>query len=133
MGPDRFEEKHGRKILVAEPRYPSVEAYMNAQEQPHRDTLQAIVAVITHHFPELELTLAWNVPHFKLGKEYVAGLSTLKSYVAFSPWSEMVMNSHRESFGELESTKNLIRIPLGWEPDEHLLVTLVKARLSELI
>lgn len=118
---------------MADPRYPSVDAYLLAQAEPHRQVLEGIIAVIQRRFPELELTLAWNVPHFKRGKDYVAGLSCLKNYVAFSPWSEDVMNAYRESLGTLESTKNLIRIPLEWELDDDLVVRLVQARLQELI
>jgi uncharacterized protein YdhG (YjbR/CyaY superfamily) len=118
---------------VADPRFASVEEYLKAQQEPHRRTLEAIMAVVEKHFPDLERAVAWNVPHYKHGRDYVVGLSCLTRYVAFSPWSEAVMNAHRDSLGALESTKNLIRIPLGWEPDEDLLVTLVQARLAELI
>jgi len=118
---------------VAEPRYSSIEAYLQAQPEPHRETLASLITMVEKHFPGLELTLASNVPHFTLGKAYVAGLSTLKNYVAFSPWSEAVMDANRDSLGTLESTKNLIRIPLGWTADEDLVVRLVQARLAELV
>jgi len=120
-------------VPVADPRFDSVEAYLEAQQEPHRRTLEAIMEVVEKHFPDLEPVVAWNVPQYKHGRDYVVGLSCLKNYVAFSPWSEEVMDAHRDSLGALESTKNLIRLPLGWEPNEELLVSLVRARLAELI
>ncbi len=118
---------------MADPRFASVEAYLEAQQEPHRHTLEAIMEVIEKHFPDLEPVVAWNVPHYKHGPHYVVGLSCLKGYLACSPWSEAVMDAYRDSLGALESTKNLIRIPLGWEPDEDLIVSMVRARLAELV
>jgi uncharacterized protein YdhG (YjbR/CyaY superfamily) len=117
---------------MAEPRYASVGEYLTSLADPHRETIKAMLDVIQQEFPELELTLAWNVPHFRKGKHYVAGISDLKNYVAFSPWSLEVMNAHRADFGQLESTKHLIRIPLGWRVDEVLLGNLIRARLAEI-
>jgi uncharacterized protein YdhG (YjbR/CyaY superfamily) len=117
---------------MAPSRFDTVEQFLATLPERHRATLVHIIHAIESAFPELELTVAWNVPHFKKGNHYVAGLSSLKSYVAFSPWSVEVMDAHRDSFGELESTKNLIRIPLDWEVDRHLLRRLIEARLNEL-
>jgi uncharacterized protein YdhG (YjbR/CyaY superfamily) len=117
---------------MATPRYDSVDAFVRAQPPSHHETLESLLGAIQSAHPELELVLAWNVPQFKLGKHYIAGVSSLKNYVAFSPWSEAVMNAHRHEFGELESTKNLIRIPLGWPVDRALLSRMIQARLDEI-
>jgi uncharacterized protein len=117
---------------MAEPHFVSVDDYVAAQDEPHRVTLENMLRAITAEFPDLELTLAWNVPHFKRGKHYIAGISCLKDNLAFSPWSAAVMKEHRQAFSGLESTKNLIRIPLGWQVDGVLLRTLMQARLDEL-
>jgi len=116
---------------MATPRYDSVDAFVHAQPPSHRETLQGLLEAIHHAHPELELVLAWNVPQFKLGKHYIAGVSSLKNYLAFSPWSEAVMNAYRHEFGELEYTKNLIRIPLGWHVDQSLLSRMIQARIDE--
>jgi uncharacterized protein YdhG (YjbR/CyaY superfamily) len=117
---------------MATPRYDSVDAFLNAQPEEHQETLRGLLEAIQGSHPGLELVMAWNVPHFKEGKHYIAGVSSLKNYVAFSPWSENVMNAHRHEFGELESTKNLIRIPLGWQVNQALLSRMVQARLDEI-
>jgi uncharacterized protein YdhG (YjbR/CyaY superfamily) len=117
---------------MAPPRFDTVEQFLAAEPERHRATLLRIIRTIQSEFPALELTVAWNVPHFKKGKHYVVGLSSLRNYLAFSPWSAEVMDTYRHSFGSLEATKNLIRIPLGWEVDRVLLRFLITARLDEL-
>ena len=47
-----------------------------AHQSPHQATaLRTVIAAVGESFPELEITLAWNVPHFRQGKDYVVGLS----------------------------------------------------------
>jgi uncharacterized protein YdhG (YjbR/CyaY superfamily) len=118
---------------MATPRYGSIEEYLQAQTPAHRVVVEALISAIRADFPDLELVLAWNVPHFKRGKDYVAGISTLTHYAAFSPWSEAVMDAHRAELGGLESTKHLIRIPLDGVVDRDLIRRLVQARLAELV
>jgi len=110
----------------------SVEAYLADLPLGHRETLAGILAFLRREFPRLEARLAWNVPHLYLGKDPVVGLSSAKSHVAFSPWSEAVMAAHRDRLGGLKATANLIRIPPGEPPPEPLLRSMVKARLAEL-
>lgn len=118
---------------MATPRYGSIEDYLGAQTPAHRAVVEELISIIQKDFPELELVLAWNVPQFKQGKDYVAGISTLTHYAAFSPWSEAVLDAHRSELGRLESTKHLIRIPLDWVVDRELIGRMVRARLAELV
>lgn len=118
---------------MAPPRYSSIEDYLEHQSAQHREVVEAMIQAIEEDFPELELVLAWNTPHFKRGKDYVAGISTLSTYAAFSPWSEVVMEAHRSRFGPVTSTKHLLRIPLGWVVDRDLLASMIRARLAELV
>ena len=110
----------------------TVEAYLRSLPAAHRVTASAILGFLTAAFPELELRLAWNVPHLYQGKDPVAGLSAAKGHLAFSPWSAEVLAAHRGRLGKLEATANLIRVPPGWKPDKPLLRSLVRARLAEL-
>lgn len=113
-------------------RDPGIDAYLARLPAGHRETLAAILGVIEEEFPRLDLRLAWNVPHALLGDRYVAGLSSSKAHVAFSPWSPAVLEAHRNRLGGLEATPNLIRMPPGWKVDRDLIRDLVKARLGEL-
>jgi len=118
---------------MASPRYGSIEDYLSAQTPAHRAVVEELISAVQRDFPELELVLAWNVPQFKQGSHYVAGISTLTHYAAFSPWSEAVLEAHRRELGGLQSTKHLIRIPLDWAVDRDLIGRMVRARLAELV
>lgn len=114
------------------PKPTTVEAYLAALPPPHRATASAILDHLVATFPDLELRLAWNVPHLCRGKDHVAGLSAAKGHLSLSPWSAKVLAAHRDRLGALEATTNLIRIPPGWKPDKPLLRSLVQGRLREL-
>lgn len=109
-----------------------VDGYLAGLPPAHRETLTSILGCLTTKFPQLELRLAWNVPHLCLGNDYVVGFSAAKGHVSFSPWSAKVLAAHRSQLGKLEATTHLIRIPPGWKLDQPLLISLVRSRLSEL-
>lgn len=110
----------------------TVQGYLGRLPAGHRATLESILAHIAEEFPHLGQRLAWNVPHVTLGNAHVAGLSSAKAHVSFSPWSLAVLDAHRDRLGQLEATRNLIRIPPGWKVDRALIRDLVAARLAEL-
>lgn len=114
------------------PSTPTIEAYLKPLPLQQQQTLKAILDGIKAAFPELELRLAWNVPHFCLGKDYVVGISAARSHLSFSPWSKTVVAAHRSQLKGLSFTDNLIRLPVDWELNHPLLLSLVKARLEEL-
>lgn len=104
-----------------------------AHQSPHQATaLRTVIAAVGGSFPELEITLAWNVPHFRQGKDYVVGLSAAEKWVSFSPWSKKVMGAFRERLAGYSTTENLIRIGLDRSIDTSLFVDLVAARLDEI-
>lgn len=108
------------------------EDYLAHQSTDQANALRTLMDAIGESFPELEVTLAWNVPHFRQGKDYVAGLSAAKDWVSFSPWSKKVMGALRDRLAGYSTTENLIRIGLDHSIDTALFVDLVAARLDEI-
>jgi len=108
------------------------EDYLARQGRDQAAALRTVIAAVGGSFPELEITLAWNVPHFRQGKDYVAGLSAAEKWVSFSPWSKEVMGAFRERLAGYSTTENLIRIGLDHSIDTSLIVDLVAARLDEI-
>ena len=113
-------------------RYVDVDDYLAHQGPLHAQRIRDMMSAIVKAHPELTVTLAWNVPHFKQGKDYVAGLSAAEKWVSFSPWSKEVMGAFRERLESYSTTANLVRIDLDREIDSQLFVDLVQARLAEL-
>ncbi|MEJ6506610.1 MAG: DUF1801 domain-containing protein [Microbacteriaceae bacterium] len=108
------------------------EDYLAHQSPDQANALRTLMDAIGESFPELEVTLAWNVPHFRQGKDYVAGLSAAKDWVSFSPWSKKVMGALRGRLAGYSTTENLIRIGLDHSIDTALFIDLVAARLDEI-
>ncbi|HAA78802.1 MAG TPA: hypothetical protein DCE05_00445 [Microbacteriaceae bacterium] len=108
------------------------EDYLAHQSTDQANALRTLMDAIGESFPELEVTLAWNVPHFRQGKDYVAGLSAAKDWVSFSPWSKKVMGALRDRLAGYSTTENLIRIGLDHSIDTALFIDLVAARLDEI-
>ena len=48
------------------------EDYLAHQGDDQAHALRTLMDAIGQSFPELEMTLAWNVPHFRQSKDYVA-------------------------------------------------------------
>ena len=108
------------------------EDYLAHQSTDQAAALRTLLGAIGESFPQLEMTLAWNVPHFRQGKDYVAGLSAAKDWVSFSPWSKKVMEAFSDRLAGYSSTENLIRIGLDHSIDTALFVDIVAARLDEI-
>lgn len=117
---------------MAAPRFDSVDDYLASLEPPKDQTLGSMIDVILGGFTELEAKIAWNVPQIHRAGKYVAGVSAAKNHLAFSPWSDQVIEDFKPRLGEYVVKKNLFQIPVDWEVDGDLLKDMVRARLSEL-
>ena len=121
-----------RKRANVSAHFLDVEDYLAHQSPAQATALRTVIAAIGESFPQLEMTLAWNVPHFRQGKDYVAGLSAAKDWVSVSPWSKKVMEAFSDRLAGYSSTENLIRIGLDHSIDTALFVDIVAARLDEI-
>ena len=95
-------------------------------------TLRAIITFVLSEFPELEVKMAWNVPHIHRNSKYVVGLAAYKNHLTFAPWSAAVMEAFKARLEGFVVFKNCFQIPVDWRVDEHLVKDLVRARLAEL-
>lgn len=115
-------------------KFDSVDDYLASLDSTKAGTLKSVIDFILKTFPDLRCKIAWNVPQFCRGNDYVFGVSALKNHLALAPWSTDVIATFKEG---LESEgyvvkKNLFQIPSDWTVDKALLKNLVKARLAEL-
>ena len=113
-------------------KFASVEDYLNSLESPKQETLRAVLDSILKKFPEAEFKLAWNVPQVQIQGKYVFGVNAFKNHLALAPWSEAVLAEFAPRLAGYETTKGLIRIPVDWDVDEHLIGDMISARKAEL-
>jgi uncharacterized protein YdhG (YjbR/CyaY superfamily) len=109
-----------------------VTAYIEAQPEPKRSTLEAMRAMILEVEPNLEQVIAWNAPLFKFNGKYVAGLCAFKNHLTFSPQSADVMVAHEKELDGYIISKSSFQFAVDAPLPKALVASLVKARLAEL-
>lgn len=115
------------------PRFASIDAYLASLDPVKAETCRAVMDTILTEFPETEATIAWNVPHIKLDKEYVFGLSAAKNHITLNPWSTQVIDDFRPRLEKLYVVlKTTFQVPADWDIDRELLRELVHARIDDL-
>ncbi|MFM6939540.1 MAG: iron chaperone [Rhodoluna sp.] len=109
-----------------------VTAYINAQAEPKKSTLQAVRKAILEVEPGLEQAIAWNSPVFKFNGKYVAGLCAFKAHLTFSPQSAEVMAAHEKELAGYVISKNSFQFAIDKPLPKSLVSKLIKARLKEI-
>lgn len=107
-------------------------AFFATLEPATARTAKAIFAAITDVHPELELVTAWNQPMLRAPDgRYVIGLSVAKHHILLNPFSGNVLTRFADELAPYETNKKTFKVPLDWDVDASLLLTLVEARLAE--
>jgi len=111
-------------------RFADPEAFFRSIVGAREDLARRIIATIVAAFPDLELVIAWNQPMFRLGKDYVFGLSASTQHLSIAVVDVDAVAVLGERLAGLSTTKKMIRIPLDWTVDAALLRDLVGARIA---
>ena len=109
-----------------------VTAYIEAQPEPKRSTLQAVRARILAIEPRFEQVIAWNSPQFKINGKYAVGLCAFKNHLTFSPQSADVMAAHADDLADYVVSKSSFQFAIDAPLPEALLRKLITARVAEL-
>ena len=109
-----------------------VTAYIEALEEPKRETLLTVRDLILEVEPGLEQVIAWGSPAFKFDGKFVVGLCAFKKHLTFSPQSAEVMNAHTDDLAAFTVSKSSFQFAVDVPLPKSLVENLVKARLAEL-
>jgi uncharacterized protein YdhG (YjbR/CyaY superfamily) len=110
----------------------TVDEYLAALEEPKRSTLQAMREMLLEIEPELQETIGWGAPIFKLKGKNVAGLCAFKNHLTFSPQSGEVMAAHEAELSGYVVAKSSLQFAIDAPLPKELLASLVRARIAEL-
>ena len=111
----------------------SIDQYLESVSPEQAATIRDIIDAILTQFPETGATIAWNVPHIKLDKDYVFGLSAAANHLTLNPWSPRVLNDFKPRLEpEFVVLNTTFQVPNDWNVDRDLLRDLVSARIAEL-
>jgi uncharacterized protein YdhG (YjbR/CyaY superfamily) len=110
----------------------NVDEYLAELDEPKRSTLQAMRQMLLEIEPELQETIGWGAPIFKLKGKNVAGLCAFKNHLTFSPQSADVMAAHEAELAGFVAAKSSLQFAVDQPLPKDLLASLVKARIAEL-
>ncbi|MDE2409587.1 MAG: DUF1801 domain-containing protein [Actinomycetales bacterium] len=110
----------------------NVDEYLAELDEPKRSTLQAMRQMLLEIEPELQETIGWGAPIFKLKGKNVAGLCAFKNHLTFSPQSADVMAAHESELAGFVVAKSSLQFAVDQPLPKALLASLVKARIAEL-
>lgn len=109
-----------------------VTAYIHAQDEPKRSTLEATRKVILEIEPSLEQVIAWKSPQFKFNGKYAVGLCAFKNHLTFSPQSADVIAAHADDLADYVTSKSSFQFAVDKPLPKALLEKLIRGRLAEL-
>lgn len=110
----------------------ALEAFVARAPQPHQSLLRELLGLLQREFPQLEASIAWNVPHFRLGKDYVLGVDVLKKALWLHPWSEEILRNIEPALEGYHTTKRSFQLPIDHPLNVDLVREVVAMRLAEL-
>ena len=110
----------------------ALEAFVGGAPEPHQSLLRQLLAFVQEEFPELEVSIAWNVPHFRLGKDYVLGIDVLKKALWVHPFSEDLLRDIQPALEGYHTTKRSFQLPIDQPLNVELVREIVARRLAEL-
>jgi uncharacterized protein YdhG (YjbR/CyaY superfamily) len=109
-----------------------VSAYINAQDEPKRSTLQAVRETLLAIEPNLEQVIAWNSPQFKFNGKYAVGMCAFKNHLTFSPQSATVMEACAADLEPYVTSKSSFQFDVDKPLPAVLVEKLLRARLDEI-
>lgn len=111
--------------------HPEVEAYLAAQPEPQRATLEAVRAAIRAAAPEAVEGMSYGMPAFIQGKP-IAGYAASARHCSYHPMSGAVVGQLAEALTAYATSKGTIRFPVGEPLPAALVARLIQARLAEI-
>jgi uncharacterized protein YdhG (YjbR/CyaY superfamily) len=109
-----------------------VAAFLAAQPETFRRSLQALREAIQFVVPDAEEAFAYGIPGFKIDGKPLACYAGFKNHCGFYPMSAAVIRAYSSELKDYEVSEGTIR----FHPEKMLSMTLikklVKARLAEI-
>ena len=109
-----------------------VDAYLAAQREPHRSTLEALRATILELVPHAEQAISYGVPAFKVEGRAIAGFAAYTGHLSYLPHSGSVLEQLGDRVSGYQRSKGALTFPVDEPLPRDVVAALVAARLREL-
>ena len=109
-----------------------IEAYLAAQPEAQRSTLEALQATIRKLAPEAEEGMSYGMPAVLYKGKGLAGYGGYKAHCSYFPMSGSVVEKLADELAGYETSKGGFKFPIGEPPLEALVARLLAARKAEI-
>lgn len=106
------------------------DAYMAAQPQPQRGTLEAVAAALRVIMPTAEETISYAMPAFKVDGIALAGIAGFKNHCSYFPHSGATLKRIPDQLAGYDHDDGTLRFPIDKPLPVKLLRALVAARVE---
>jgi len=109
-----------------------IEAYLAAQPEAQRSSLEALRATIHKLAPEAEEGMSYGLPTFFYKGKGLAGYGGYKAHCSYFPMSGSVVEKLADELAGYETSKGGFKFPIGEPPTEALVAKLLEVRKAEI-
>jgi uncharacterized protein YdhG (YjbR/CyaY superfamily) len=113
-------------------RFDTVDDYLGQVDPTAAETVRTIFTTIVEAHSDLEPVVAWNQPMLRRGDDYVFGVSVASKHVLLGPWGAGSLDAARPLLDGYRVNKKTVQVPVDWQVDRRILLTMVECRLAEL-
>lgn len=118
---------------MAKTDYQSIDEYHKAFSEEQQQRMQQIRAIIHELAPEADEVISYQIPAFKIGKQFLIYYSAYTKHISLSsPWTEALLSRFGEALKSYKVTKSAIQLPADRPFPEELIRQIVSFRKDEL-
>lgn len=99
--------------ILARTNYASVDAYLAAQPEYARSTLEAVRSAIRAALPSAEEMISYQIPAYRVSGGMAIFFAGWKKHYSLYPVSEALLDAFGEELEPFEVERGTIRFPLG--------------------
>ncbi len=110
-----------------------VDAYISAQPEPQRTTLEGLRRQILSVIPDAEQCISYAMPGFRVRGKVVAGFASYKRHVGYYPHSGQVFKEMMDELTEYEVSEKGggIKFPINALVPDALIGKLIAVRMRQ--
>ena len=109
----------------------AVDAYLAAQPDDVRVTLEKVRATVTSAVPKGTEAISYGIPTLKLDGRAVVWYAGFKNHCSLFPVTNAVRKELADELGRYETSKGTLRFPIGKPPSARFIRKLVRTRIAE--
>ena len=110
-----------------------VDAYIAAQPEPQRSTLEALRKQILNVIPDAEQCISYGMPGFRVKGKVVAGFASYKKHIGYYPHSGQVFGVMMDGLAgyDVSEKGGGVKFPIDATVPDSLIEKLIAVRMSQ--